>query len=384
MALGPGFSSFFMAGFECSSHRRPDGVRLDLIAATGHDAHALQDYRSCTALGLRTARDGLRWHLIEPAPGQYDWSSWTPMLEAAHAAGVQVIWDMLHYGFPDHVGPGDAGFVDAFARFAAEAMRVHRSLTGEPAWVCPINEINFFAWAVRTGYFPPAGPDEKGWLKRRLAEAAIAGVAAMRAADPECRFVWAEPLIHITAKSREPDAVRSAEENRTTQYEAFDMLVGRLAPELGGHSGTVDLIGLNFYPDNQWYLGGSTIPLGHHDYRPLADMLGDVWERYGKPIFISETGSEGSARAAWLHYVCAEVREAMARGVPVEGICIYPVTAFSGWDDGRLSTTGLFSAPQADGKRGVYQPLADELARQRALFGTDQLLFAAAKSMSRA
>ena len=26
-----------MAGFECSSHRRPDGLRLDLIAATAHD-----------------------------------------------------------------------------------------------------------------------------------------------------------------------------------------------------------------------------------------------------------------------------------------------------------------------------------------------------------
>ncbi|RWO95779.1 MAG: hypothetical protein EOQ99_33560, partial [Mesorhizobium sp.] len=31
------FASFFMAGFECSSHRRGDGVRLDLIRATAHD-----------------------------------------------------------------------------------------------------------------------------------------------------------------------------------------------------------------------------------------------------------------------------------------------------------------------------------------------------------
>ena len=28
------FDSFFQAGFECSSHRRTDGVRLDLVHAT--------------------------------------------------------------------------------------------------------------------------------------------------------------------------------------------------------------------------------------------------------------------------------------------------------------------------------------------------------------
>jgi len=77
------FASFFQAGFECSSHRRRDGVRLDLIRATSHDRHAALDYRQCVQLGLRTLRDGLRWHLIEKSPGQYDWSSWMPMLEAA-------------------------------------------------------------------------------------------------------------------------------------------------------------------------------------------------------------------------------------------------------------------------------------------------------------
>jgi hypothetical protein len=63
------FDSFFMAGFECSSHRRRDGVRLDLIRATGHDRHVLEDYRLCRQAGLRTLRDGLRWHLIGKTPG---------------------------------------------------------------------------------------------------------------------------------------------------------------------------------------------------------------------------------------------------------------------------------------------------------------------------
>ena len=359
-----------MAGFECSSHRRPDGVRLDLIAATAHDRLALEDYRSCSQFGLRTIRDGLRWHLIEREDGSYDWSSWVPMLEAAAEAGVQVIWDLFHYGSPDHVERGSAAFIEAYARFAAEAVRVHRAVTGTAPIVCPVNEISYLTWAMRTGYFPPAGPDERGWLKRHLVSAAIAGVRAMRAVEPECRFVWAEPLIHVAPRPRHPEDAWAAEEARQGQFEAYDMLTGRSAPELGGGPEMVDLVGMNFYPDNQWYFEGSTIPLGHHDYRPLADMLGEVFERYRLPLLISETGAEGSGRPAWLHYVCDEVREAIRRGVPVQGICLYPITAFPGWDDERHTQVGLLSSAGAEG-RSVYEPLARELRRQQDLFSGD-------------
>jgi hypothetical protein len=97
-------------------------------------------------------------------------------------------------------------------------------------------------------------------------------------------------------------------------------------------------------------------------------MLVETYGRYRKPIMISETGSEGSARAPWFHYVCAEVREAMRRGVPMAGICIYPVTAYPGWDDGRHADVGLFTAPHSSGRREVYVPLAEEIERQRPLF----------------
>ena len=73
------FQSFWIGGFECSTHRTRDGRRLDLIAATAHDLHAEADYRAVAQHGRRTVRDGLRWHLIETAPGHYDWSSWLPM-----------------------------------------------------------------------------------------------------------------------------------------------------------------------------------------------------------------------------------------------------------------------------------------------------------------
>src|SRR3954469_11673652 len=97
------FGSFFLGGFECSSHKRSDGRRLDLLRTTHHDALAAQDYQQLRSCGISAVRDGLRWHLIEPAPGQYDWSSVEPMIDAARTSGMRVIWDLCHYGWPDHI-----------------------------------------------------------------------------------------------------------------------------------------------------------------------------------------------------------------------------------------------------------------------------------------
>ena len=111
--------------------------------------------------------------------------------------------------------------------------------------------------------------------------------------------------------------MRAAEQNLQGMYEAYDWIMGFARPELGGNPSLVDVVGWNFYPHNQWYFEGPTIPMGHHEYRPLADMLIEVAERYGKPIFLSETGAEGSAKPSWLHYVCNEVSDAIDRGADI-------------------------------------------------------------------
>jgi beta-glucosidase/6-phospho-beta-glucosidase/beta-galactosidase len=362
------FASFFQAGFECSSHRRRDGVRLDLIRATGHDKHVLQDYRQCRQLGFQTLRDGLRWHLIEKSPGQYDWSSWLPALEAAEEAGVEVIWDLFHYGSPDCVDQAAPDFPDRFTEFALAAIELRQSVTKRPALICPLNEINFLSWAIDDGYFPQVGPEQRGWFKRQLVRAAITSAKAIKQRWPRATIVWAEPLIHIAPHDRRRQTVRAAKQNLQGMYEAYDWILGLAEPDLGGDPSLADVIGLNFYPHNQWYFEGPTVPMGHHEYRPLADMLVEMAERYGKPIFLSETGAEGSAKPSWLHYVCGEVRDAMDRGADVRGICWYPITAYPGWDNSRHAETGLLSTIVADGTRHVDEKLLAEFEVQREQF----------------
>jgi hypothetical protein len=288
------------------------------------------------------------------------------MLRAARESGTQVIWDLCHYGWPDDIDIWSPEFIERFARFATAASKVVRDETDGTAFYCPINEISYWAWAGgEMGRFNPSchqrGPD----LKRQLVRAAIAAMDGIRSADPRARFITAEPLINVEGGLGDEEHLRGAEVYRQSQFEVLDMLCGRQEPDLGGAPEFLDIVGLNYYPDNQWYHGGPTIPMGHHAYRPLHDMLLEVHSRYDRPLLIAETGAEGSGRASWLHYVCGEVHEAMRAGVPLQGICLYPIIDYPGWDNERVCHVGLLSVHDDHGQRSVCASLARELARQQ-------------------
>jgi glycosyltransferase involved in cell wall biosynthesis len=367
------FRSFFQAGFECSTHRRRDGRRLDLVSAVAHDTHCVQDYAALAQLGIRTVRDGLRWHLIENSPGQYDWSSFLPMLRAARQGGTQVIWDLLHYGWPDDIDIWSPQFVNRFARFAGAVARVVRLETNDPAFYCPVNEISFFSWGGGDAcYLNPFASGRGFELKVQLARAAIAAMEAILQADPQARFMQADPVINILCESSDPHQRMQAYGHSQAQFQGWDMLAGNMWPQIGGRPQFLDVVGVNYYNNNQWIHGGPPIDDRHPRYKPFRKILAETYARYRRPIVVAETGTEADGRVPWLAYIGEEVRAAMQAGVPVEGICLYPIVNHPGWDDDRHCENGLFDADPTTGERAIYQPLAQEIRRQHALF--DRLL----------
>jgi hypothetical protein len=360
------FKSFILGGFECSTHRLRGGRRLDLIGATQHDLLAARDYRLLQHHGIRSARDGLRWHLIEPAAGRYDFSSATPMFAAARDTGMQVIWDLWHYGWPDGLDIFSAAFVDRFAAYAREAV-IHLSDYDEAPLICPINEISFFSWAAgEAGIFNPFATHRGDEMKRQLVRATIAAVAAIREVNPAVRCVQVDPIINVVPAGPSEEDERNAEGYRGSQFEAWDMILGRAQPGLGGHDSLIDVIGVNYYIHNQFVWQGPMLVPSDPRYRHVSTMLQEVHERYRRPLFVAETGIEDAARPAWLRYMCREVLMALEAGVPVDGLCLYPILNHPGWDDDRHCHNGLFDYADAEGRREVYQPLADEVERQMA------------------
>ena len=372
------FESFFLGGFECSTHRLATGKRLDEIAFTHHDRFAGQDYRRLIEQGITTAREGLRWHLIEQRQGNYDWSSLLPMLRAAQSAHVQVIWDIFHYGWPDWLDVFEPRFVDAIAAFAREFARVWKNETDDVLFACPTNEISFFSWAAGDGaVLNPFCTRRGDELKQQLVRANLAVCEALWDIDQRTRITQIDPMINVLPLDPNNEKqVHEAESYRTSQFEAWDMLSGRLKPELGGDPKYLDAIGANYYVHNQWILGQGFIDQNNPRYKPLRNIIKEIYDRYQRPFFIAETGIEDDLRPKWFRYVCGEAMAAAKDGVQLEGICLYPILNHPGWLDDRHCYNGLWDYADEKGEREIYQPLADELQRQRDLF-RDELHVAA-------
>lgn len=359
----PELRSFILGGFECSTHRRFDGRRLDMIAATDHERFALEDYRRLSQLGIRGARDGLRWHLIEATRGNYDFSSVEGQLSAAESTGIWVIWDLFHYGYPDDIDIFSEEFPERFAAFAGAFAAYHRKVTGRAAAVVPINEISFYSWiAGEEGKFHPYAVDRGYELKLQLVRSAIMGIKAMRSIDAETLVMSSEPAVNVIARPEEPWFAEDAENYRRSQYQAIDMLTGLLDPHLGGEPSLIDMIGVNYYPHNQWFFPDrEMVPMDDPLYRPLSDILREVYDRYDTPLLISETGTEDERRTPWFRYVVEESRRAIEAGVDLRGICLYPILNHPGWVDERHCYNGLWDYADKTGNRPVFEPLAREV-----------------------
>jgi hypothetical protein len=360
------FNSFWQAGFECSTHLLKNGRRLDLVTSTGHDRFADQDFARLREVGILTAREGLRWHVIEARPGQYDFTSAQRILDAAQGQGIQIIWDLLHFGWPGGLDIFSPPWIESFGDFAFAFARTLREQAREAAFVAPINEISFFSWAGGdTGYLNPFATGRGAELKGQLVRGAIRASKALLAELPRVRLVSPEPVIHIAGDPARPEDVRQAAEYRSAMFEAWDMLAGRAQPELGGKEDYLDIIGVNYYDRNQWWNFGKTIWRHEPAYRPFREILAEVYQRYRRPVFVSETGTEDDDRPEWLAYVADEVRGAMRAGADLHGICLYPILNHPGWDDDRHCCNGLWDYPGPSGERKRFEPLAKEFARRQ-------------------
>lgn len=381
MTDAPALPSFWLGGYEGADHVNGAGQALDLVAACGHDQRLDEDYRAARRLGMLCVRESIGWRLAERPDGSMDLARAIRMAEAAKRQGVQVLWTLMHYGLPADLTLFDDALIPRFARFAAGVARVLRPLCPGPRIYTPINEISYLCWAASASDdMGPAGrqaraPDgrDQGYLfKQRLVRAALAGMAAIRAEDPQARFLHIEPVVHVVPRDADPAHRAQAELTSSYQWQALDMLAGRMDPQLGGHSAALDLLGLNHYHSSQWEVpGGRRLEWHLRDPRrkSLAALLQDVWRRYGRPMMVAETGHVGVGRAAWVHEIAGEALQARAAGVPLHGVCLYPLLDRPDWNDtAHWHRSGLWHLPRPDMRR-LNRPFARALLSWRGLNG---------------
>jgi beta-glucosidase/6-phospho-beta-glucosidase/beta-galactosidase len=359
------FEDALLAGFECSQHRLIDGRRLDVLALTHHDRLADADFMRLRSVGITTCREGVSWVAVEGSRGQYDFATADAILHAAERRGIRVVWDLMHFGWPDHVDVFRGSFPSRFGRYARAFATWFATRTDATPMIAPINEMSFLAWAGGdVGCMNPFESSRGVELKAQLVLATIEAIEAIRLVLPHARFLQPEPVIRMVPAADQPRTFARIACDNELQYQAWDMLSGRVWPRLGGHPRYLDVIGVNFYDDNQFTLDGTTVSRDDPRYTPFSSMLRDVWRRYGRPMIVSETGSEGDARASWLRYVADECVAAMREGCELHAVTLYPILNHPGWLDARHCHNGLWDYADVDGHRARYEPLADEIGRQ--------------------
>jgi beta-glucosidase/6-phospho-beta-glucosidase/beta-galactosidase len=367
------FATFFMGGFECADHINRSGERVNLLKETQHDLRITEDYRLLAEIGIKTVREGICWSEVETAPGKFDFSQILSRMQVAQKHSVQQIWDLVHFGYPDGIYPTHPHFCRRFEALCEAFALFHKQHSNCPLLVVPINEISFLSWHsgdVR-GTVPFAV--NSGWdMKYHLCKAAILGIKKLKETDPNCLIILVEPLVKI-----HPMDIEDVTDLNEHQFQAMDIIAGRMCPELGGSEDFLEVLGFNYYWNCQWKSNGESLewPDAAHKRTPFSELLQNAYSRYKKPVIISETGHIGSGRVEWLEEITSECLIAKKNGVDLRGICIYPVTDRPDWDNlAHYSNCGIWDLDE-NKNRIPHQPYIEAVLKaQNSFLGKKSIL----------
>ena len=334
-----------------------------------------EDYKLLHPFNIKTVREGIRWSQVEKRPYEYDFSVVGEMIQHGKANGIQQVWDLCHFGFPDDLTPLHPMFARRFSALCTAFVMYYRQIVPDgPLIVTPINEVSFLSWLGGDARGTSPYCVGQGWeVKYHLMKAYIEGVAAMREVDPGIRILTTEPLVNMVPPfNATVEQIEQAASLHENQYQAVDMLCGKICPELGGKEAYLDILGFNYYYNNQWVTTDwSYLPWLNEEndprWRPLHSLLTEAYNRYKKPIALTETSHPGIDRPKWIEFISHECATVINNGIPLWGICLYPIIDRPDWD--HLTPwhhSGLWDAEIIPGQlplRVLNEPYAEALIK---------------------
>jgi hypothetical protein len=334
------FRSFWMGGFECTDMLNAFGNRVDFFKLTGHSDLLFEDYKMLRLLNIKTVREGIRWNCVERQPYVYDWTEVDKMISASKRTGIQIVWDICHFGFPDDLTPLHPMFARRFATVCAAFVRHYRMLEpGGDLIITPINEVGFLSWLGGDACGTAPYCRNYGFqVKYELMRAYIEAIEAMKNVDQQIRILITEPLVNIVPSlDATEEEIINAKGAHESQFQMLDMLSGKICPELRGRPEYVDIIGLNFYFTNQFVFPvGELLPWLNEvpdvRWKYPAELIEALYKRYNRPMILAETSHPGEDRPLWLDFIAAECKKILKKEIPLWGICWYPVIDRPDWD----------------------------------------------------
>ncbi|CAN5227038.1 family 1 glycosylhydrolase [soil metagenome] len=376
----PGPTDFeWLTGFECTTFPQ---IGMDELALTQHDRFWGSDIVRAREAGCRVIRYGIRWHVVNPRPRQWDWSSLDGPLELMRHLGMEPIIDVFHFGTPEWLEGGIMSSV--FPDFQAELCREFVRRYPWVRWYTPTNEPYIAAqFGGEFGHWYPFQHGAENFIValRNVARGVCDGWAEIARERPDARMMISDTCeYHHATDDGQRSLADFRNERRFLMHELYGGLVGddhALRPYLlehgmsetdlwwfQDHPAPLDVVGLDHYPHSEHELG--TGPRGElvDVARPLELQLGPAelsrqyWSRLRRPLIFAETGAPGDdeRRSWWLDYLTRAVREARGEGVPVIGITWWGLIDQVDWAsnlrrfDYHIDPTGLYALEWRGGR----------------------------------
>ena len=372
----------WMTGFECSTFPQ---VGMDELALTQHDRFWGSDLVRAVDAGCRTIRYGIRWHVVNPQPHVWEWSSVDGPMDLMRHLGIEPVVDLFHFGVPTWLGTGVMTTI--FPDFQAELCGAFARRYPWVKWYTPTNEPYIMAqFGGETGaWFPyETGPYNFVTAARNVARGLCEGWAEITRHRPDARLLVSDTCEYHHALD---DGTRATadflNERRFLMHELYG---GRVGPDHAlwdwlrdhgmseadlwwyqEHAAPLDVIGLDHYPHSEHqYRTGSrheTIDEPADADRQLGpgELARQYFERLGRPLVFAETGAPGddARKQWWLDRMVTQIRDARASGVPVIGMTWWGLIDQVDWRHGLrhfaydIDATGLYRLEWRD---GAHQP----------------------------
>jgi len=368
-------------GLECTVVRIGDEYR-DQLQETGH-RDRIDDLDRIAALGIRTLRYPVLWESVSPdSPDEADWTWHDERFKRLEDLGIQAIAGLCHHGSgPRYTNLLDPAFPELLARHAAEVAKRYPHLE----FYTPVNEpLTTARFSGLYGHWYPHGTGYEPFLKALINEckATVLAMRAIRRIRPDAKLVQTDDF----GKSfSTPLLAYQAEHENQRRWLTFDLLCGmvdrahpwwRIFRDHGVSEADLelfleadaapDIIGINHYLTSERYLdqrlrrypehhwGGNgrhryadaeavRMPLPSEDLGPAA-RLREVWERYRRPIAVTEAhhGCTRDEQLRWLVEVWKAAEQVRSEGADIRAVTIWSLFGTVDWNSLLVQRNGCY------------------------------------------
>lgn len=338
-----------------------------------HEKLYEQDFDLLTSLNMNAFRFSIEWSKLEPEEGRWDaeaFAYYRQYLAALKRYGIEPFVTLWHWTLPrwfaEKGGFAKRSNVAYFERFVE---KVGHEILGDVTYIITLNEPNVYtSFSYITGEWVPQRRNVwTGWLVyANLITAHRRAYQVLKAQD-EARMIGIAQQLGDSRPKRSNDRLARAAIAVGAKVWNWWFL-DRIQEQM-------DFVGCNYYfseyRDRWGRLDNPKEPVSdlgwYMEPAGLQAVIETTWQRYGKPVIVTENGLADAADAQrqwWLEESLQALRGALDNGADVRGYLHWSLLDNFEWKYGWWPKFGLIEVQRDNNMQRRVRPSAKWLAKQ--------------------